>query len=86
MGVREDDNLNVIMSSNFCSNIIDQFREFINYKINFIDPMIINSTFIMNCYYDTDEYEFNFSYDIHLKEIKNCINNETTGYECVKLC
>lgn len=86
MGVKEDDHLSIIMSANFCSNVIDQFREFINYKINFIDPMIINSTFIMNCYYDTDEYDFTFSYDIHLKEIKNCINNESTGYECVKLC
>ena len=40
----------------------------------------------MNCYYNTDEYEFKFEYNIHLDEIKNCISNESTGFECVKLC
>lgn len=48
------------MSVNFCSKLINTFREFIYYKVNYIDPMIINTTFLLNCFYNTDEYYFNF--------------------------
>lgn len=61
------------MSVNFCSKIVNVFREFIYYKINYIDSMIVNSTFLLNCFYNTDEYTFDFSYDLSKDKINDCI-------------
>lgn len=55
MATTKDDRLVSIMSANFCSNIINHFAEFIFYKVNYVDPLIINTNFLMNCYYSTDE-------------------------------
>lgn len=74
------------MSANMCANVIEQFREFIYYKVNYIDPMIININFMMNCYFNTDTYLFNFDYNLSLESINNCVTSGGTGPECIQLC
>ena len=74
------------MSANMCSNIIDMFREFFYLKVNLIDPMIINTNFLMNCYYQTDSYLFNFEYNTRLEDINNCATSGGTSPECIQVC
>lgn len=61
------------MSANFCSKIVNVFREFVYYKVNYVDPMIVNTTFLLNCYYNTDRFVFDFSYDLSLDKINDCV-------------
>lgn len=84
--VQKEDKIVNFMSANFCAQVVNIFREFLYYKVNYIDPMILNANFLMNCYYNTDEYEFNFNYNIPLKNINNCIYSGGAGKDCINVC
>jgi len=85
-GVEKDGKLVNIMSANFCTNLINFFSEFIYLKINYIDPMIINSNFLMNCYYNTNKYQLNVNYGVTLEKINNCIGSGGATNDCIDLC
>lgn len=55
------------MSANFCTNLIGFFAEFIYFKVNYIDPLVINGNFLMNCHYNTNKFQIRFNYDITLE-------------------
>lgn len=69
-----------------CNSLTNTFSEFIMYKLNFIDPLIINSTFLMNCFEDTDIYTYEFSYNIKFEDINECIEKGGNSPSCYKLC
>ncbi len=50
------------LNPSFCTNLIDIFREYLLYKVYYIDPIIINSNFLFNCYRDTSQYQLDFYY------------------------
>ena len=74
---------NTIMGFNFCTNLIYYFREFIMFKVFYIDPMIINTNFLFNCYENTDKYHFNFNYSTTYNTIKDCVEH---GTDCEYIC
>jgi len=70
-----------------CGNLTNVFREFLIYKINYIDPLFINTTFLMNCYNDSKDYEYSFNYNIEFEQINSCLLKESENSEvCQKLC
>ena len=74
------------MSASMCNSLTNVFSEFIMYKVNYIDPLILNSTFLMNCYNDTDTYTYDFQYDINFEDINLCIQEGGNSKACLKLC
>ena len=74
------------MSANMCAGIVNVFKEFIYYKVNYIDPMIVNVNFVMNCYYNTNQYQFNFDYNLSLSSINKCVNSSGSGPDCIEIC
>lgn len=86
LAVEKDGKLVNIMSANFCSNLVNFFSEFLYYKINYIDPMIINSNFLMNCYFNTDEFQLKIEYEVTLDKINKCLASGGTTGDCIDLC
>lgn len=74
------------MSANFCTNLIDSFNEFIRFKVNYFDPLVINSGFLLNCYNGTDTTYLKLDYKVLLNEINECINKGGIRRSCQKVC
>lgn len=73
----------IAISHDFCSKLSFSFKQFLNEKLYFIDPMIINANFIFNCYKRTTKYDFEFHYSSSFSRIKNCLeNNEGCDFLC----
>ena len=66
-----------------CNDLIFFFREFIMFKVYYLDPLIVNTNMLFNCYEDTEEYKYNFFYNVTFHSIKNCLEE---GEECEFLC
>lgn len=84
MGI--DDGINVpqvIISNEFCSKIVYFFKKFVAYKLYFIDPLLINSNFLFNCYKGVNTYEFNFHYSHEITAFRRCIEENE---DCEILC
>lgn len=46
------------ISKDFCNDLIFMFREFIMFKIYYLDPLILNTNLLFNCHEDQDIYEY----------------------------
>lgn len=87
LGVMREGEFYNVMSVGFCSKLIELFREFLIYKVYYIDPMIINSNFLFNCYEDSNKYKLDFNYNTTLDEISSCIESDGMATDdCLKLC
>ncbi len=84
--MERDGNLVNVMSSNFCGSLIDVFREFVLYKVNYIDPLVINGNYLMNCYYNTNKHDFDFTYNVLFEEVNKCIMKGGITESCIKVC
>ena len=68
---------------NFCPVIIDLMRDFLNYKLFYFDPMIINMNSIIDCSDAIERSYFDNSYRVRYPEIVNCLTN---NIDCDSLC
>ena len=71
------------MSHKMCNDLIFFFREFIMFKVYYLDPLIINTNLLFNCYEDTDEYKYNFFYNTTYHTIEDCVEK---GLDCEFVC
>lgn len=53
------------------------------FKVYYLDPLIINTNLLFNCYENTDEHKFNFFYNVTYASVKNCMNK---GEDCEFVC
>ena len=84
MMIKQDfSRLMIAMSKNSCDDLINYFKEFIMYKVYYLDPFVINANFMFNCYEDTDKYKLDFDYQATYPEIKDCVEN---GNSCANVC
>ena len=74
----------IAMSEKSCSQLMDYFKEFIMYKLYYLDPFIINANFMFNCYENTDKHSYKFDYRVPYQEIKACL--EHGGPHCGNVC
>ena len=72
-----------VIDEKFCNDIIFFFREFIMFKVYFIDPLVKNSNYLFNCYEDTNKYHFNFHYNTTYYNMETCVEK---GENCEYLC
>ena len=75
--------LMIAMSEKSCNDLVHYFKEFIMYKMYYLDPFILNANFMFNCVEDTDKYEYKFDYQATYQEIKHCIEK---GKGCGNVC
>lgn len=75
--------LMIAMSEKSCNDLVHYFKEFIMYKVYYLDPFILNANFMFNCVEDTDKYEYKFDYQATYQEIKHCIEK---GKGCGNVC
>lgn len=80
---RNPDSRVAVIDVKFCNDLIYFFKEFIMFKIFYIDPMIINTNFLFNCYEDTDKYRFDFNYKTTYHTIERCVDK---GEGCEYIC
>ena len=80
---QEPDKLMMVMSDKSCNELTNFFREFLKYKIYFLDPFIINANFMLNCNGDTDKFKYDFDYQVTYGEIKSCIEEDE---HCSNVC
>lgn len=81
--IREPTRKVAIMNVKFCNDLIFFFREFIMFKVFFIDPMIVNTNYLLNCYEDTDKYTYKFEYMTEYQMIEDCVEK---GENCEFVC
>lgn len=75
--------LMIAMSEKSCNDLVHYFKEFIMYKVYYLDPFILNANFLFNCVEDTDKYQYKFDYQATYQEIKHCIEK---GKGCGNVC
>lgn len=72
-----------VVDVKFCNDLIFFFREFIMFKVYFIDPMIVNTNYLLNCHEETDKYKYDFEYMTTYQMIEGCVEN---GINCEFVC
>ena len=82
-GADNNNKLVIVMNNEMCNDLIFYFREFIIYKVNYIDPLISNLNKIFNCIDDGDFYPEENQYDVSLENINSCLNK---GENCEYVC
>ena len=73
----------VQFSQKSCDDLIFFFREFIAYKIYFIEPLLQDLNKVMNCVHDTDQNNFQHDLQVPYNAVSNCLVN---GNGCWKVC
>lgn len=74
------------MSANFCGKLIKFTKDYLYYKVNVLDPMAINTSFLYNCVKEKDEMQINIDYPLTLEDINSCLLEGENSEECVQVC
>lgn len=72
-----------VISHKFCNDLIFFFREFLMFKVYYLDPLIVNTRLLFNCYEDKDLYDYNLFYNSTFASIQQCLEN---GEDCEFVC
>jgi hypothetical protein len=72
-----------VMNHKMCNDLIFFFREFIMFKVYYLDPFFINTNMLFNCMEDTDKYKFNLIYNVTYPNIEACVEK---GENCEFVC
>ena len=72
-----------VVNEKFCNDLIFFFREFIMFKVFFIDPLVKNANDLFNCQAGFDKYHFNFHYNTTYYNLESCTEK---GENCEYLC
>ena len=73
----------MVMSEKSCNDLIYYFKEFIMYKVYYLDPFIKNATHMFNCHAGEEKYKFDIDYQATYPEIKTCVEH---GIGCNNVC
>ena len=73
----------VEISENSCQDIIFFFREYLGYKVFFLDPLFKTMAQIINCVQDTNEVFFDNSHVASYQAVTDCLENKNY---CYKVC
>lgn len=84
MGITGDFTKRVtVVNYKFCNDLIFFFKEFLNLKVYYLDPLMLNTNLLINCYYDKDIYDFNMIYKASFYSINQCLQKQE---ECEHIC
>lgn len=72
-----------IINHKMCNDLIFFFREFIMFKVYYLDPLFINTNLLFNCMEDTEKYKFNLIYNVTFGNIESCVEK---GENCEFVC
>ena len=73
-----------IIDNKFCNDLIFFFREFIIFKVDFLDTLVKNANYLFNCYEGVeDKYHFNRHYNMTYYNVEACTER---GEHCEYLC
>lgn len=72
-----------VINHKMCNDLIFFFREFIMFKVYYLDPLFINTNLLFNCMEDTDKYKFNLIYNVTFGNIESCVEK---GENCEFVC
>lgn len=72
-----------VIDVKFCNDLIFFFREYIMFKVYFLDPMIINTNNLLNCHAGENKYDFKFEYLTNYQMIQSCVEK---GENCEFVC
>lgn len=53
------------------------------FKVYYLDPLMINTSMLFNCYEDVDHYKYDLFYNATYFSVENCMEN---GEDCEFLC
>lgn len=53
------------------------------FKVYYLDPLIVNTRLLFNCYEDKDLYDYNLFYNSTFASIQQCLEN---GEDCEFVC
>lgn len=81
--IREPTRKVAIVDVKFCNDLIFFFREFIMFKVFFLDPFIVNTNYLLNCHKNTDKYKYEFEYMTQYQMIEGCVER---GENCEFVC
>ena len=68
--------LMIAMSKKSCSDLAFYFKEYMMYKVYYLDPFMQNIYKLMNCYYETDSYAYNPEYPFRYPHVKTCVEGD----------
>lgn len=71
------------MSEQSCKDIIFFFREYLAYKVYFVDPLFKTINQLINCVKDTNEEYFDNSHVASYQAVSDCLANKNY---CYKVC
>ena len=83
MQQKENSRLTVGISQKSCTDLVYRFKEFILYKVYYLDPFMVNANYLYNCMENTDQYSYKPEYNSHFMEVKECLEN---GGDCTQIC
>lgn len=75
--------LMIAVDKDFCPALIDNMRDFLNFKVYYFDPMVINMNAVIDCSNGVDGEFFDMSYRVAFDRINECLTN---GENCESLC
>ena len=74
----------IAMSQQSCDDLIHYFKEFLMYKIYYLDPFIKHADYMFKCYDPGFATPYEFSYQSPYQEMKACF--ESGGPVCGNVC
>ena len=74
--------LGLTISNKSCSDIVHRFKEFIMYKVYYLDPFVENAKHMLTCA-GQEAPEYTSSYQASYQEIRDCLETNTG---CENLC
>ena len=75
--------LMIAVDSSFCPLLINIFKDFLNFKLFYFDPMIINMNNIIDCSDGKEKSYFDSSYRVQYDQIIECLK---LNKNCDKIC
>lgn len=72
-----------VMDVQFCNDLIFFFREYIMFKTYFLDPLIVNTNYLLNCHNNSKKFEYEFEYMTTYHMIEGCVEK---GENCEYVC
>jgi hypothetical protein len=77
MSIEQDySRLMIAMSQKSCHDIAYYFREYMMYKVYYLDPYMQNMYRLLNCYYETDTYNYDPQYPFRYPHVKTCVEGK----------
>lgn len=71
------------VNHSFCTNLMYFFKEYIAFRMFYIDPLVVNLSFLFNCLNKDTTSLYKIKYSLPLSQIKGCVVEKK---QCHSLC